>query len=352
MINLYISSVEPAGKTVVCASIGKKLISLGKKVGFFMPVRLAEKKDISALKDIAFLKDNLDLEEAPEVLSPLRMTQKELWDGLTDDSDDLIQKVKKAHAAAAKGKDVGLMEGLGGLSVDNVATLACYRFVEALNARVIIVLRYSANLAPSSISRVVNELGKRLIGVIVSFVPEPKLEAVGRNITAQFEEAGIRVLGVFPEKRTLLGMNVGEMAELLDGEIVTCPEDTGELVENIMLGAMTPGSGIDYFNRKDNKAVVVRGDRPDMQMAAMETSTRCLVLTNGIKPIPTVVYRAENKHVPIIVVKKNTPETISDLEQALIKTPFNSPQKLKKFEEMVEKDLDFASIYEALSLKS
>jgi BioD-like phosphotransacetylase family protein len=351
MINLYITSVEPAGKTVVCASIGKKLISQGEKVGFFVPVRLAEKKDANGLKDVAFIKSNLELDESTEVLSPISLSQKELWDGLTDEADELIQKVKKAHAAVAKGKDIMLMEGLSGVSTDNVATLACYRFVEALDARVIIVLRYSANLNPSNINRVAEELGKRLIGVIVSFVPETKLEAIGRNITAQFQEAGIKVLGVFPEKRNLLGMSVGEMAEVLEGEIVTCPDDATELVENIMLGAMTIDSGIDYFSRRDKKAVVVRGDRPDMQMAAMETSTKCLVLTNGIQPVPTVVYQSENKHIPIIVVKKDTTGTLADLEQALTRISFNSPQKLKKFEEIVEKDLDFKSISEALSLK-
>jgi BioD-like phosphotransacetylase family protein len=350
MINLYIASVEPAGKTVVCASIGKKLISQGKKVGFFMPARLAEKKDAEGLKDVAFIKTNLELDETPETLSPISLSQKELWDGLTDESDDLLQKVKRAYTAVAKGKDVVLMEGLSGVSIDNVSTLACYRFAETLDARVIIVLRYSTSLAPSNISRVVNELGQRLIGVIVSFVPESKLEAIGHNITAQFQEAGIRVLGIFPEKRTLLGMSVGEMAEILKGEVVTCPDDTGELVENIMLGAMTINSGIDYFNRMANKAVVVRGDRPDMQMAALETSTKCLVLTNGIKPIPTVMYQSESKHVPIIVVEKDTPGTVTNLEEALTRTPFNSPQKLKKFEEIVGKNLDFQSISEALSL--
>jgi hypothetical protein len=43
---------------------------------------------------------------------------------------------------------------------------------------------------------------------------------------------------------------------------------------------------------------------------------------------------------------------VADIEQALTKIAFNSPQKLKRFEEIVGKDLDFKSISEALSLKS
>ena len=39
MVALYVTSLEKGtGKTAVCAGLGKKLLSDGKKIGFFKPV--------------------------------------------------------------------------------------------------------------------------------------------------------------------------------------------------------------------------------------------------------------------------------------------------------------------------
>jgi BioD-like phosphotransacetylase family protein len=114
---------------------------------------------------------------------------------------------------------------------------------------------------------------------------------------------------------------------------------------------MTFDSGVDYFNRKPNKAAVIRGERADMQLAALETSTRCLILTGNVRPLPAVVSQAENKHVPLIVVQKGTTDTAADVEQAFAGTAFDSSNKLEKFREIMDEYLDFESLYSALGVK-
>lgn len=350
MTTLYIDSVESAGKTALCAGIGRKMLGQGKKVGFVMPVQLLETGSTEGYNSNAFMKEILGLKDSAEELAPIRLSSQDLWQKLTDDTEDFSQRIKKACAQASKGKDVVIMEGTGGLTVDNVSTLACYRIVEVADAKVIIVLRYSANLSPASLARVAGELGQRLLGVVINFVPESKIDVLGQNLRNSFQEAGINVLGILPEVRSLLGVSVDELAKILDAEVVTCPENSSELVENIMLGAMTMDPGIDYFSRKANKAAVIRGERADMQLAALETSTRCMVLTNNTRPLPAVVYQAESKHVPVMVVQKDTASTVADIEQALAKTAFNNSQKLRKFEEVLAQHLDFKAFYLALGL--
>lgn len=350
MVNLLIASKESSGKTALCAGIGKKLLNQGKKVGYFLPVRLSETSAINDYKDATFMKEILELEESPEVLSPVNLTSQELWENLTETAEDFVQQVKKNYARAAKGKDVVIIEGLSGLSTDNVATLACYRMAETLNAKVIAVLPYDATLSPSEMGRVSEELGQRLLGVVINFVPESQIEALRQTMTDSFQKAGIKVFGILPEARSLLGISVKELAKALSGDIVTCPENTDELVENLMLGAMTLDSGIDYFSRKKDKAAVIRGERPDMQLAALQTSTKCLVLTNNAKPVANVVAESESKHVPIVVTSKDTSAIVADIERALAQSAFNSPQKLRKFEELVDKYLDFKSLSSALGL--
>ena len=244
------------------------------------------------------------------------------------------------------------MEGLGSLGLDKVSNLACYTIAETLEAKVIIVLRYSSALNLSKIVQIGKKLGQRLLGVVVNFIPKPKMEMVQRELTASFHGAGIKVLGVLPEVRSLLGVSVGELTEILGGEILTSPDSTDEIVENIMLGAMTLDSGVEYFARKANKAAVIRGERPDMQLAALETSTKCLIITNSVKPLPAVVSQAEEKHVPIILVKQDTTAVIAGIEEALAEASFRSSRKLETFGDVLDCHFDFKALYSELGLKA
>jgi hypothetical protein len=117
-----------------------------------------------------------------------------------------------------------------------------------------------------------------------------------------------------------------------------------------MVGAMTIDSGIDYFNRKSNKVAVIRGERADMQLAALETSTKSLILTNNVRPLSQVLYQAENKHIPVVVSPEDTGQAMMNIEQVLSKVTFNSLEKLEKFEKIIDQHLDLKSIYSQLGL--
>jgi BioD-like phosphotransacetylase family protein len=350
MVNLYIASKENAGKTALCAGIGRRLLGQGKKVGYFIPVCISSNSSITGNSDLTFIKEVLGLEEPSEVIAPVNLSSRELWASLTDSPEDFNQKVKKNHLRVAKGKDVVIMEGLSGLAIDNVANLACYRIAETLDSKVVILLRDSANLAPSDIVRVAGELGQRFLGAVVNFVPQNGFEARKQKITDSFQKAGIKMLGILPEERALLGVSVKELADALGGEIITSLENAGEVVENIMLGAMTIDSGLYYFNRKKDKAAIIRGDRPDMQLAALQTPTRCLVLTNDTRPLANVILEAEDKHVPIVIVPKDISSTVADVEKTLAASAFKGSGKLKKFEQVLDKYLDFKYLYSTLNL--
>ncbi len=119
------------------------------------------------------------------------------------------------------------------------------------------------------------------------------------------------------EDRKPAGISVGELAECLQGEILNLPEKSGEIVGNLMVGAMCFDPAPLYFNVKSNKAVITRGDRADIQMGALTTSTKCLILTGGTRPIPSVMQEAADMGVPVILVGKDTPDTLADLERNL-----------------------------------
>ena len=333
MVTLYVISSERAGKTAICAGVGKHLLRNGKKVGFFKPI-IADTKSVpieGTDSDAVFMKHIFALDESVESLCPV-----------ISDGGDLTGKIKEAFAKVSTGKDVVIVEGI------SEQDQASYGIVEALGAKVIVVEGYSKDL--SKVKNCYKDFGDHLLGVILNKVPGSQLERVHNELSTQFGKAGVKLLGVLPEDRALFTLTVGELAEHIQGEILNPAEKSVELVENFMLGAMCVDHGPEYFGRKANKAVVVRSERPDMQLAALETSVRCLVLSGNTAPLPAALYGAEDKGIPIILAKGNTIDVVASIEDALGKTRFNQETKLPNLTEIMEQHFNFQALYQGLGL--
>lgn len=349
MAALYVASSETAGgSTAICAGIGKKLTGL-KRVGFLIPARFP--KTAGTLSDAVFFKEAFQLPEEAEQICPLVLSPAELWQCLTDDLSDFSHRLQQIYREITQDRDIVIMEGPGNIVKDKVSELACYTIPEVLGAEVIIVVRYIARQDTARVIQVCKKLGERLLGVVINVVPEPKIEWVKQDIARQFQESGIHVLGVLPRVRSLLGITVADLNQVVGGELLFGNGNRDAIIENIMLGAMTPGSGIDYFAHKANKAVIARADRPDMQLAALQTSVRCLVLADATTRLsPDVLFTAEAKRVPIIVTGKNIPQIIADVEKALQKVSFAHPEKLRRLSEVMESHFDFATLRAKLGI--
>jgi len=242
---------------------------------------------------------------------------------------------------------VVLLEGVSGFKAGSGPALAGSRVVETLGARAILIVRYESDLRVSQIVDAARMLGGHLLGVIINAVPQRRMDSVKATLVPSIEQSGIKVLGVLPEDRALLTVSVGELAEHLGGNILNSPERSEELVESIMVGAMSPDPALSYLSLKPHKAVVTRGDRPDIQLAALETSTSCLVLTNNVNPLTNILSLAKSAKVPVVMVKDDTMHTMEALEGVLGKAKFSHEKKVERLEQLLEQHLDLKPIYQA-----
>jgi len=320
------------GKTAVCAALGKHLISDGKKTGFFKPI-LGGNKPAGADPDATFMKQLLGLKEAAETLCPF-----------LGGEGNVASRISQSLSHIAPGKDVILAEGVNGQPSPEVA--------KALGARVIIVEAYSPGLPREELVAAAKSFGEQLLGVVINRVPVSQAERVRAEAPAWFSSAGISLLGVLPEDRALASLTIGELAEQVRGEIVNNPEKSPELAENVMLGALTVDSGLLYFGRKPNKVAVLRSDRPDMHLAALETSTRALVISGGTELIPSVRHRAEDKGIPLILTSEDVPSIVALIEDALAKVRFNQESKVPRMSQIMAEHFAWGKLYQALGLAS
>lgn len=312
MACFYITSAgSGAGKTTVAAALAGYLKGKGRKTGFLRVSSGAEEADG------VFMKRVLGLDEEVAVICPVVT------------GGEAAGTLQAACKRMSAGKDVVIVEGPPEAE-----------FIQALEASVILVEAYAAG-APGKPEEAGGGLLPGLTGVIVNKVPVRKLDEVRAGAAAWFKEAGSVLLGVLPEDRVLLAPSVGELAEWLDGEVLNSPERSGELVENVMVGAMTVDHGPLYYGIKDNKAAVIRAERPDMQLAALDTSLRCLVLCGDTAPTHAVLYEAEKKEVPVIRVRQGVAGTISALEEAMGRSRFGQAGKLSRLADLTGRYFDY-----------
>ncbi|MDP3879141.1 MAG: DRTGG domain-containing protein [Dehalococcoidales bacterium] len=335
MITLLVtSSGTGSGKTTVCAGLGRYWLAGNKKVGFFKPAIADGSNQAAEIdSDAVFLKQVFALEEPMELIQPTFKNE-----------SALKSSIKEAYGRVSRGKDIVITEGVSGQSrIDS-------SLVEALDARVIVVEDYTQE--PLTTIERYRAFGKRLLGIVLNKVPASRLEQVRAGIPSRLGQSGLNVLGLLPEDRVLFTLTIGELAEDIHGELLRGADKSGELLESFMVGAKTVDSGLQYFNLKDNKLVVVPGERPDMQLAALQTSTRCLVVTGTVPPMPIILQQAEEKDVPVILTRNNVTSVITDIEDTLGKTRFNQENKLPRLTALMEQHFDFATLDKKLSTAS
>jgi len=338
LVALYvIASEEGAGKTTIAAGLVKHFLSNGKKVGFLKPVFADRKPEGDT--DAAFMKQVLALPEQAGSLSPLIGGERRLAD-----------RIREVYIEVAQNKDVVIIEGRCGQSSDDSLSKAAYEIASALKAKVIAVEGYSNGSSIPKFIDCFQGFGENLLGMVLNKVPKSRQKRVCEEMTGKFGESELRILGVIPEDRVLFTLTIGELAESINGEILNNAERSAELVENIMVQVMAIDSGLEYFGRKANKAAVVKDDRPDMQMAALETSTRCLVISGGEAPSDYVRFKAQDKGIPIVLTGNNINTVVQNIEDALEKARFAQEKKSARLAEILEQNLDFPAIDKGLGL--
>ena len=356
MKSIYITSVERySGKTAACLALGKRFQADGYKVGYLKPLSLNPWRVGGKIadEDAAFVREVLGLKENAWELSPVVVTPEFLHERLRNQAEiNLMDQVKAAAESAGSGKDILLMEGGASLREGHAVGLPTPAVAAELGSHILVVVKYRDDvrvLDDALASQV--RLGAAMSGVMINRVPDEALPFVNERAVPFLEKRGITVFGILPERRGLEALTVGELTQILDAQVLTANADLQAMVETLTVGAMTADAALSRFRKQSNKAVITGGDRTDIQLAALETSTTCLILTGNLHPSPLIVKQAEEFGVAILLVPSNTMETVEAIEGVFGKTRLGQSAKLQQFEALVADHLDFTRLYHAIGLQ-
>ena len=325
---LYIAGTEQgAGVTALATATARHLAEQGRSVSLVKPLRLVnEGSPPGPDPDVEFY-----AKVVPDIDRPEGWPLEATVDQLAEDPGLLQKAAETVAGLAGDGKSV-IVEGLAAGADTAQASAALAR---ALNARVIVAGRYQPSMTGQELRQACDQFGESLAGVVLNRVYRHRGHDASDRLGPAIESEGVRVLGQIPEDRRMLAPSVRDLAEHLDGEFLLFPERGDALVEYVMTGGWFLDQGIHVFSRRENKAVVVRGDRPDLQMAALETSTVCLILTGGINPIQYVTYHAEQEEVPLVQVPHSTLETLQRLHTVDQRVSVRHADKVARYADLM-----------------
>ncbi len=351
MNSIYVVSTEPfSGKTSLCFGIATRLVQDGKRVGYFKPLVFRSGEGQTTSADATFMWRALKLNDKHDVLAPVILAAPVLDQAVAGKTNDYAERIDRAFVEARRDKDVMVIEGAATLAAGTLLDLPPHRVAERLNARALIICKCSDDPMADLLLAARSQFGDRLIGAVVNQIPPSRLEHFQQFVAPFLAQRGVPILAALPQDPLLLSLSVNEIAEILGGEILNSPERGDELVEHIMVGAMSADSALSYFRRKPNKAVITGGDRADIELAALETSTRCLVLTGNLRPNALILGRAEELGVPLILARQDTLSAVELIQQYFGKLRLHQPGKLERFVQMLNERFDFARLYEAMGM--
>lgn len=350
-MKLYVASTDSfAGKTLVALALAKLWGRQGIAVGYVKPLgKIPVMEDGRVVdEDASFLARELGHPGPPEAVCPVVVTQDLVMSAYRGEPIRLKERILKAASEAASRSDVLLLGGAANLRDGIFLGISPLVLVSDLDCKVLLVDRFSGEKSMDQVLWAAAVLKERLLGVVFNRVAKEQEAFLEETVLPYFAARNLRVFGAIPADAVLDSVSVKALAENLAADIACGEDRLGTLVERFCVGAMDADSALRVFRRTPKKAVITGGHRSDIQLAALETDTGCLVLTGGVPPNPLVLARAQETGVPILVVQEDTLFTVEKFENLVGRLRIREREKIDRGVALVGANVDSAGILAAL----
>lgn len=350
---LLIGSVEAySGKSATILGMAQQLQEQGLDIAYGKPLGtwLSESQEDCLDEDVRFIAETLKLPAPrlrPTLLSLAPETIHKRIQGIDQTNyPQLLARYRQMPAA-----DLVILEGPGSLEEGRLFELSLLEVADIVDAAILLIARFHSSLMVESLLFAKERLGDRLLGVLINDVPLEELPTVTETIRPFLENHSIPVLGILPHSQLLRSVSVRELVRQLDAEVLCRPDRLDLMVEELTIGAMNVNSALKYFRKGNNMAVVTGGDRTDIQLAALETSTHCLILTGHFPPSSIILGRAEDLEIPILSVDLDTLTTVEIVDRAFGQVRLHEKVKVECMQQLITKHFNFQRLMESLGIQ-
>jgi BioD-like phosphotransacetylase family protein len=345
MEKLIFTSLRPsAGKTNIIIGLAK---ALGYRFGYIKPFgeRVLYRKKRLLDYDSALVKNIFELDESPEEMS-IGFDHSKLRYMYTERT--IREKLDEMEQALSDQCRYLIIEGGKDLAYGTSVNLDPISLARYTGGKLIMVISGDDDSIMDHLSFLKEYIrieGISINGVIINKVKD--LEDFRETRMDQVESLGLEILGMIPFHRDLTYPSVDYISDTLFAKILAGEKNLNRKVREIFVGAMSADAAVrNPLFSKEGKLIITSGDRTDMIIAALESDTSAIVLTNNVLPPSNVISKAEEKGVPLLMVPTDTFRTakqIDDMERLLT---WNEKDKIDLLERLVKENVDLDRMLE------
>jgi BioD-like phosphotransacetylase family protein len=303
-------------------------------------------------RDAYFINAGLRTPTPVEWLCPIVRTRPFVEDLLAGHPAPGIEQVIEAFGRGSAGRDVMVVEAPSDLDQGAAVGVCATDLFAALGGAVLLVETSDVNDPPDRVVRAAATFGHGLAGVLYNRVTDADHLVVAEHFVPFLMARGITTFGILPHDPMLSSVTVHEIVDVLGGRVVCGARGIEAPVQSFMVGAMGQEKALRFFRRKANKAVVTGGDRADVQMAALETSTALLLLTGNMPPSPAVAARADELGVCTVVVDTDTLTAVEALDTLFGHVRLHGPDKADRMRRMFAAEVSVDALLAACGVVS
>ncbi|MBA46739.1 MAG: hypothetical protein CL893_01490 [Dehalococcoidia bacterium] len=226
------------------------------------------------------------------------------------------------------------------VEINDLSAEETKKFLDKNDARIIMVENDLGDIESNSVI-----FQERLVGSILNGVWKYKKNTIVGNLEDH------KILAIIEESRPFMGHTVEELTKFLDTEKIIGDKNLDKVIENFLIGGFVLDWGPEYFSTQKNVALVVRGDRPDVQLSAIQSGTVNLIIATASKtPVEYVRNEAKKFDIPIAIVNDGTMETIEKLSEIVKSFKFDSMGKIEFSNQLLSDNLNFDTLFDIISM--
>ena len=343
MPKLIITSIhKDAGKTSFIVGLAR---ALNQKIGYMKPFgdRLLYRKKRLWDYDAALMTNLFDIKDLPEDMS-IGFDHSKLR--YMYDESSASEKVLDMANKIGADKDLLIVESGGDLALGISVHLDALTIAKNLSGKLIIILSGDNDqILDDSIflKRYVNLNDLNFGGVIINKVRD--VEEFNTNYLGYFNELGIPVLGILPYRSELTYPSLRFISDILFAKILSGEKGLDAIIKNIFVGAMGADAVLRVQKfKKEHKLVITSGDRSNMILAALDTYSKGVVLTNNILPSANLIARAATENIPMLMVSNDTYQTAKKIDGIVPLLTTKEMFKIDILTDLVQQNVDIKSI--------
>ena len=180
----------------------------------------------------------------------------------------------------------------------------------------------------AEVSAFATAVGQALAGVVLN-----RARPSGGEAGADYE--GVALLAAIPEDRQLATPSLAAVAGALKAEAVNVAENSARSLGRLVIASIAADPGQDYFDRTRAESVIVRSDKPDLQLAAINAGAQCLIVTGDLPVLSYVRERVAEDETPFLRTELDTKAAVEAVEALYGATAFTADaERLSRLDEL------------------